>query len=56
MVRAEAARGLEDLEEELGLSDEVRVTDQVYWWADKYRPRKPRYFNRVKTGCVYLAP
>ena len=22
----------------------------VYWWLDKYRPRKPRYFNRVKTG------
>jgi len=21
-----------------------------YWWHDKYRPRKPRYFNRVKTG------
>ena len=21
-----------------------------YAWADKYRPRKPRYFNRVKTG------
>lgn len=23
---------------------------QPYWWHDKYRPRKPRYFNRVKTG------
>lgn len=23
---------------------------QTYWWHDKYRPRKPRYFNRVKTG------
>ena len=45
------------MEEELGLTDEVAnqqggaaVTTQQYAWADKYRPRKPRYFNRVKTG------
>jgi len=49
MVRAEKAKGLDDREEELGLKDEVRVTEN-YWWQDKYRPRKPRYFNRVKTG------
>ena len=23
---------------------------QVYWWHEKYRPRKPKYFNRVHTG------
>ena len=23
---------------------------QVYKWADKYKPRKPRFFNRVHTG------
>ena len=23
---------------------------QVFLWADKYRPRKPRFFNRVHTG------
>ena len=23
---------------------------QIYTWNDKFRPRKPRYFNRVKTG------
>ncbi|KAI7846452.1 hypothetical protein COHA_000063 [Chlorella ohadii] len=23
---------------------------QVYWWHDKYRPRRPKYFNRVHTG------
>ena len=23
---------------------------QVYWWHDKYRPRCPKYFNRVHTG------
>ena len=26
------------------------AVSQTYWWHDKYRPRKPRYFNRVKTG------
>jgi len=24
--------------------------NQTYEWSDKYRPRKPRYFNRVHTG------
>ena len=24
--------------------------NQTYIWADKYQPRKPRYFNRVHTG------
>jgi hypothetical protein len=40
-----------DLEEELGLTNEVdNAAAKSYSWADKYRPRKPRYFNRVKTG------
>ena len=40
-----------DLEEELGLTNEVGTkAPDAYAWADKYRPRKPRYFNRVKTG------
>jgi len=26
------------------------VLNQSYDWSDKYRPRKPRYFNRVHTG------
>ncbi|KAK1390068.1 hypothetical protein POM88_018246 [Heracleum sosnowskyi] len=30
-------------------SDEVMVESQVYWWQDKHRPRKPKYFNRVHT-------
>jgi hypothetical protein len=29
---------------------EVAVDSQVYWWHEKYRPRKPKYFNRVHTG------
>jgi len=39
-----------DLEEELGLTGEVDLQSKKYNWQDKYRPRKPRYFNRVKTG------
>lgn len=39
-----------NLEEELGLTNEVDLASNVYTWQEKYRPRKPRYFNRVKTG------
>ena len=42
-----------NLEEELGISDEVLLqhkhSDQ-FGWQERYQPRKPRYFNRVKTG------
>ena len=53
-----------NLEEELGLNDEIDLsimnadgtTQQLnYAWQDKYRPRKPRYFNRVKTGYDWNA-
>ncbi|KAJ0963232.1 hypothetical protein J5N97_028354 [Dioscorea zingiberensis] len=33
-----------------GSGSEVNLDSQVYWWHDKYRPRKPKYFNRVHTG------
>ncbi|MCL7031839.1 hypothetical protein MKW94_012595 [Papaver nudicaule] len=33
-----------------GSGAEVSLDSQVYWWHDKYRPRKPKYFNRVHTG------
>jgi hypothetical protein len=31
-------------------ADEIQLTHQKYSWDDKYRPRKPKYFNRVHTG------
>ena len=31
-------------------STEIHLGAQVYKWQDKFRPRKPRYFNRVYTG------
>ena len=34
-------------------SAEVALESQAYWWHDKYRPRKPKYFNRVHTGYTW---
>jgi len=39
-----------NLEEELGLTDELDLGNASYAWQEKYLPRKPRYFNRVRTG------
>jgi len=33
-------------------ADEVALSGK-YKWGDKYMPRKPRYFNRVKTGYYW---
>jgi len=35
---------------EARFSFEVPLERKVTWWHDKYRPRKPKYFNRVHTG------
>lgn len=44
-------KGVGDREETLGEQSQVPTeTSDMHLWADKYRPRKPRYFNRVKTG------
>ena len=49
MYRAEAERDLDE-EEEL-FNVEVSIARPTsYNWEDKYRPRKPKYFNRVHTG------
>lgn len=39
-----------DAEEKMAQADEVALTDKNYQWKDMYAPRKPRYFNRVRTG------
>ncbi|XP_062260623.1 splicing factor Cactin [Platichthys flesus] len=36
--------------DEAQFSVEFPVGGKMYLWADKYRPRKPRFFNRVHTG------
>lgn len=50
LARAAADQGLEENEDAMGGADEVSTAGTVYQWEEKYRPRKPRYFNRVKTG------
>jgi hypothetical protein len=44
----EVARGVDE-NEEIFTSEEA-VTTSKPQWADKYKPRKPRYFNRVQMG------
>lgn len=50
----EAAKGVDVSEEAFnGPANEASIappTGGSYDWEDKYRPRKPRYFNRVHTG------
>jgi hypothetical protein len=48
MYRAEMERDLD--EEEEVFNTEAPLATSTYAWGDKYRPRKPRYFNRVHTG------
>ncbi|GMH09883.1 hypothetical protein Nepgr_011724 [Nepenthes gracilis] len=50
-LKAKKAMGaLEEGDAVFGSGAEVNLDSQVYWWHDKYRPRKPKYFNRVHTG------
>ncbi|THG10719.1 hypothetical protein TEA_025088 [Camellia sinensis var. sinensis] len=50
-IKAMKAMGaMEEGDAVFGTGDEINLDSQVYWWHDKYRPRKPKYFNRVHTG------
>ena len=56
-LRAQAARVMGSGEGEAEFGDniaafggEVSLHSSVYWWHDKYRPRKPQYYNRIHTG------
>ncbi|KAI0068884.1 hypothetical protein BV25DRAFT_1910619 [Artomyces pyxidatus] len=49
LYRAEAEKDMDE-EEELFNLEETIANPTSYNWEDKYRPRKPRYFNRVHTG------
>lgn len=49
MYRAEAEKDLDEEEELFNLEEDL-PNPTSYNWEDKYRPRKPRYFNRVHTG------
>ncbi|CAD7700173.1 unnamed protein product [Ostreobium quekettii] len=49
-LRAEAMRRMGEDRGDQPFGGEVRLESRVYWWHEKYRPRKPKYFNRVHTG------
>jgi len=49
--RMDAEADLEEDDEEEIFSGEANIANSTtYTWEDKYRPRKPRYLNRVHTG------
>ena len=45
-----AKEGMND--DEAQFSVEFPVDTQAFMWSDKYRPRKPRFFNRVHTVSI----
>ncbi|EWC43560.1 hypothetical protein DRE_01447 [Drechslerella stenobrocha 248] len=49
LYEREVARGVGDNEEIFAGEEEVQTASKPQW-ANKYRPRKPRYFNRVQMG------
>ncbi|KAJ3092414.1 hypothetical protein HK102_007611 [Quaeritorhiza haematococci] len=54
-ITAEEAVFMKDASKNMGVdetafADEAVLAKTTYLWQDKYRPRKPRYFNRVHTG------
>lgn len=49
LYEREVARGVDE-DEEIFTGEEDVTTISKPQWADKYRPRKPRYFNRVQMG------
>ncbi|KAI0547102.1 mid region of cactin-domain-containing protein [Xylaria curta] len=49
LYEREVARGVDEDEEIFAAEESVSGMTKPQW-ADKYRPRKPRYFNRVQMG------
>ncbi|KAL8909919.1 MAG: hypothetical protein Q9171_004775 [Xanthocarpia ochracea] len=49
LYEREVARGVQENEEIFAGEEDVRSSTKPQW-AGKYRPRKPRYFNRVQMG------
>jgi hypothetical protein len=45
LYEAEAEKELDEEEELFNMEEEMNR--QTYMWEDKYRPRKPRYYNKV---------
>lgn len=50
LLKLEQEKGFDEDEGQLLSSEEVQLPPKHYPWADRIQPRKPRYFNRVRTG------
>lgn len=46
----EARRGMNTDESVFSSEEIIKQDKSIATWSDKYKPRKPRYFNRVHTG------
>ncbi|CAE6033592.1 unnamed protein product [Arabidopsis arenosa] len=49
-LELKAMKTMEEGDVVFGSNAEVNLDSKVYKWHDKYRPRKPKYFNQVHTG------
>ncbi|KAK7255655.1 hypothetical protein RIF29_29070 [Crotalaria pallida] len=50
IMAMKAMGAMEDGDAVFGSVAEVNLELPVYWWHEKYKPRKPKYFNRFHTG------
>lgn len=48
--RASSSRMMGTDAAERDFGGEVALESRAYWWHEKHKPRKPKYFNRVHTG------
>jgi len=48
MYHHEANLGMDESEETF--NEDYPLLEKTYSWDDKYRPRKPKFFNRIHTG------
>ena len=53
MYNVEASRGLEEDESVFNSTVALSADQQVQLWHDKFRPRKPRFFNRIHAGFAW---
>ena len=47
---SEARKGMDKDEVQFSVEEAIRQDKSVLSWSEKYKARKPRYFNRVHTG------
>jgi hypothetical protein len=40
--------------DEAELTGVVPLEAQEYWWRERHKPRKPKFFNKVHTGEIWL--